>query len=316
MMIGHSSSPSSPDDRMVRLASCQHGVVTRWQLRDSGFTTGMVNRRVRSQRLVVVHRGVYRLGALVGPLEPALCRFMAAVLVCGPDALASHESAAGIWKLPGAGPPLAPIHVTMTAADRGRRPGICPHRVRRIAPADVATVEGVPVTTPARTLVDLAGRIRPRVLEQAIGAAERLGLVDQRALLAALSRVPNSKGAALIRRLISADGEPYFTRSAAEDRFLELARRGDLPVPETNVRLGGYEVDFLWRCERIVIEVDGFAFHSSRPTFEDDRERDARLAVMGFQVVRVTWRQLTREPHAVLVRLARLLGPGRPATGR
>jgi very-short-patch-repair endonuclease len=316
MTIGQSSSPSSPDDRIVRLASRQHGVVTRGQLRDSGFTAGMVNQRVRSQRLVVVHRGVYRLGALVGPLEPALCRFMAAVLVCGPDALASHESAAGIWRLPGAAPPLAPVHVTMTAADRGRRPGICRHRVRRIAPEDVASVEGVPVTAPARTLVDLAGRIRPRVLEQAIGAAERLGLVDPGALLAAVTRVPNSNGVALIRTLIAADAEPAFTQSPAEGRLLDLARRGDVPMPETNVRLGEYRVDFLWRFERIVVEVDGFAYHSSRPMFEGDRERDARLAVMGFQVVRVTWRQLTREPHAVLVRLARLLGPGRPATGR
>jgi very-short-patch-repair endonuclease len=304
---------ASLDARIAALTSLQHGVITRRQLVNQGLTRSMVDIRVNSRRLVPMHHGVYRLGSLVGPLEPPLCRVMAAVLACGPGAVASHLSAGVLWRLLRAMTLHAAVHVTIAAGDRGRRPGIRRHRARTLGAEDVAVVDGVPVTAPARTLVDLAGGVRARTLEQAIAEAERLDLVDRQALAAALSRAPHSKGATLMRKLIADDAHVPFTRSSAEEQFLALARRADLPLPETNVRVGEYEVDFLWRSERVVVEVDGFTFHSSRPSFETDRQRDARLAVMGFRVVRVTWRQLTKEPHAVLVRLARLLGPADPA---
>jgi len=106
------------------------------------------------------------------------------------------------------------------------------------------------------------------------------------------------------------------TRSGAEERFLDLVRRGRLPQPETNVVVRGHEVDFLWRAERLVVEVDGFAFHASRRSFESDRRRDAELAAAGWRVVRVTWRQVVDEPHATLVCVAQALARATPVAGR
>jgi hypothetical protein len=147
-------------------------------------------------------------------------------------------------------------------------------------------LDGVPVTTPPRTLVDLAAWVRPQMLEQAIAEAERSGLAELDDVAAVLERGSRARGAPLLRRLIMG-GRPAFTRSAAEERFLALIRKGGLPSPETNVPVGGTEVDFLWRSERVVVEVDGFAYHSSRRAFESDRRRDARLASLGLRIVRL-----------------------------
>ena len=113
-----------------------------------------------------------------------------------------------------------------------------------------------------------------------------------------------------IRALLAAGAEPAFTRSEAETRFLMLVRKAQLPAPATNVALRGYEVDFLWRAEGLVVEIDGFAFHSSSAAFECDRRRDAVLAAAGLRVLRITWRQISQEPEALLVRLAQALVQG------
>jgi very-short-patch-repair endonuclease len=306
----------SIDVRIATLASRQHGAVTRAQLLEAGLTRDMVDGRVSCGRLRLLYRGVYLPCSLVGPVEPALAKVMAAVLACGPDSFASHETAGSLWKVVRPPPGRSMVHVTIVAADRGRRPGIRPHRVDVLAAEDRAVVDGVPVTAPARTLVDIASHVRIRVLEQALAEAERLGLADGDTVAAALKRDPRAHGATRLRLLIAKEGGLSFTRSAAEALFMSLARKVDLPVPETNVRVGDDEVDFLFRAEKVVVEIDGFAFHSSRRTFENDRRRDARLAVLGFRVVRVTWRQLTNEPDAVLVRLARILGAASPGRAR
>ncbi|HEX9887169.1 MAG TPA: hypothetical protein VGA70_11810, partial [Longimicrobiales bacterium] len=268
----------SPEARISVLASRQHGVVLRGQLLDAGLTSHMVDSRVRRRHLRPVQRGVYLLGALVGPLEPAWAREMAAVLACGPGAVVSHESAASLWELLRPASQRRAVHVTIPGVDRGRRPGIHPHRVAVIPPEDATVVDGVPVTTPVRTIIDLACRVRLRTLEQVVGQAERGGLVKLEDLAAALERGPRTRGSPLLRRLISQGRGPVFTRSMAEERFLALTRKGGLPAPETNVSVSGSEVDFLWRSERVAVEVDGFAFHGARPSFESDRRRDARLS--------------------------------------
>jgi very-short-patch-repair endonuclease len=156
--------------------------------------------------------------------------------------------------------------------------------------------DGIPVTNPARTLLDLAGQVGADELAEAINEAHVHRLVSQATLL---HLIPKNRGRPGIRSLrsICADGR-RMTRSAAERRFLSLLRRTQLPLPQTNAKLGGYEVDFLWPDEGLVVETDGWAAHSSRAAFERDRKRDAELAGLGISVIRVTWRQLSEEPAA------------------
>lgn len=288
--------------RIGALAARQHGLVTRAQLLDAGVSERTVDYRVRRRHLFPVHRGVYRVGSTVSDAE----REMAAVLACGHGAVVSHRNAAKLWRLlPGDGG--APLHVTVRALNRRRRPGLAVHCSPGLRPEETATVDGIPVTTPARTVLDLAGTVRSRTLEQALAAAEREGLSDRSELKALIERHPRRGGVRVLRALLDRNGEPAFTRSEAEECFLSLVDKARLERPESNVTVAGYEVDFLWRTPRLVVEVDGFEFHSSRATFESDRKKDGQLVARGFRVLRLTWRQLTREPEAVLVRLAQAL---------
>ena len=203
-----------------------------------------------------------------------------------------------------------------------RDAGIRVHRVGRLDPDETTRRDGLPITTPARTLFDLAGCLDPRDLERAVARADRQRLLDREDVRALLSRYPCRRGGGSLRALLDGDPVPSLTRSEAESRLLELIRQGRLTPPETNVIVQGYEVDFLWRAERLVVEVDGFAFHSARDEFERDRHRDGVLLAAGLRVMRVTWRQITRNPEALLVRLAQALAgsrgphPGREAPGR
>jgi very-short-patch-repair endonuclease len=231
---------------------------------------------------------------------------MAAVLACGPGAVVSHQSAAALWLLLPR-PDDAPVDVIPHAGDRGRRADIRAHRVPRLAAEDVTGVDGIPVTTPARTLLDLAAVVSLRELEQALAQAERRQLATDEDLMAVIERNPTRRGVRVLRRLLERGATPAFTRSDAEARFLALIRRAQLPDPEVNVMFAGYEIDFLWRSERLAVEIDGFAFHGARSSFERDRRRDAQLSARGLHVIRVTWRQIVREPEAVLVRTAQTL---------
>lgn len=163
------------------------------------------------------------------------------------------------------------------------------------------------MTTGTRTILDLSAGLARRDLENAVARAERANLVNRSELLAMLDRNPGHAGVAALRAILHEGADPALTRSEAEERFLSLIRRAQLPVPRVNVRVGAWEVDFLWHTERLVVEVDGFAFHSSLQQFESDRRRDAGLTARGLRIMRITWRQLTTEPEAVLVRLAQAL---------
>jgi very-short-patch-repair endonuclease len=172
---------------------------------------------------------------------------------------------------------------------------------------EVTEVDAVPVTSAARTLADIAGEVGMRELERALVRAERQGLTDPAEVERVVARRPHTRGVRGLRCLLRDGERRALTRSEAEERLLELVRRARLPSPEVNVPLAGYEVDFLWRAARLVLEVDGFAYHSSRASFERDRRRDASLSARGFRVIRITWRQIAREAEAVLVRLAQAL---------
>ncbi len=303
-----STSGRRADEVIAELAARQHGVVARRQLLAAGLSPGLIQARVAARRLLPVHRGVYQ----VGPLTPPRQKEMAAALVGGRGGVVSHRSAASLWEILPGRSNATRVDITVPGADRGRRPGIRPHRVHRLEPDEVAIVDGVPVTTPARTVLDLAGVVSFREMEQALARAERRDLLTREELESLLDRYPKRAGSQRIRALLRAETGPAFTRSEAEERFLTLVRKARLPEPETNVVVAGYELDFLWCRQRLAAEIDGYAFHSSKRTFERDRRRDVDLAARGIQVLRMTWRQIVKEPEAALVRLAQALAV-RPA---
>jgi very-short-patch-repair endonuclease len=158
-----------------------------------------------------------------------------------------------------------------------------------------------------RTLLDLATVLSAHELERAVDEAQVRRLADRQELIRALRRRPGRAGTAVLSALLRRENGPGLTRSQAEDRLLGLLGAGRLPPPQVNVRVHGYEVDLLWPTERLVVEVDGYAFHSTRAAFERDRRRDAELQARGLRVIRVTWRQIVEEPHALLVRIAQAL---------
>jgi hypothetical protein len=288
--------PPPADRRIVRLAAAQHGVVSRAQLEAAGVARGAIERRLALGRLHRVHRGVYAVGH---PLLSRAGRWMAAVLACGPGAVLSHQSAAALWGIR----PARHVPIEVTCRSRaGRRPrkGIIVHRTRRLAAGEVTRREAIPVTTPARTLLDLAEVVPRRALERAIDEAERLRLFDLRAVRAVLHSNGGRRGAALLGSVLEEHHiGSTLTRSELEERFLALCRAHNVPVPEVNEPIGPYEVDFLWRAGRLIAETDGRESHGTRAAFEHDRARDARLTVAGYRVVRFTYRQVLREPKVV-----------------
>jgi very-short-patch-repair endonuclease len=195
----------------------------------------------------------------------------------------------------------------MPRRKRRRIEGVRIHRVRDLRPDEVTTIDGLPVTTPARTLLDIAARLTSREVEQALAKALRMRLVTREEMRRIVARHPRHRGASLLRQLLEAEGEPSFTRSEGEEKLLEITRTAGLPRPELNVRLLGHEVDFLWPSARVVAEVDGYAFHASARSFAADRRRDAELTAAGYRVLRFTWADLTDGRLATVIRLAQAL---------
>ena len=223
------------------------------------------------------------------------------MLACGDSAVLSHRSAAVAWAL------LAgldgDVDVIVPERGRQRRPGIRVHR-SRLQPVEVTRRHGMPVTTPLRTILDLAAVARPAELELAVAEAERRRLATTPNVRKAIEESPRRAGMAQLRSFLDRVGGPALTRSAAERELLRLVRAAGLPAPEHNVAAGGHVVDLMWREQRLVAEVDGYAYHSGRAAFERDRSRDAELLAAGYRVLRVTWRQLVERPEAVVARLA------------
>jgi very-short-patch-repair endonuclease len=182
--------------------------------------------------------------------------------------------------------------------------GIDVHRTTRLAATEVTVHAGIPVTTAARTLADLAAVLRHRELERALERAETMQLLDVRALLVS---VRNRPGAAQVRRVLAA-WEPSRTKSELEVTLLKLVRGSPLPVPEVNAQVAALEVDLLWRHERVVAEADSLQFHLSRAAMERDRRRDAVLTAQGFRVLRFTSRQVNHRPNEVIAALRAVLG--------
>jgi predicted transcriptional regulator of viral defense system len=278
--------------RLATLAARQHGVVARSQLFEIDLSRDQADRLLGAGMLQRIHRGVYAVGHGLLSKEG---RWMAAVLAGGLEAVLSHQTAAMLWALLYPTPSVP--HIT-TAVTGRRRPGIRFHTAQ-LPPDEVTTHEGIPTTTVARTLLDLATTLDAHRLERAIAEAEYRGYADSPSLPELLDRYPRRRGARNLRAVLDS-GNPSrgITRSSLEDRFLRFLDARGLPRPELNVPLeldGRWiEVDCLWRTERVIVELDDPS-HLRARNLESDRLRDRRLSARGWEPVRVTERQLDED---------------------
>jgi very-short-patch-repair endonuclease/predicted transcriptional regulator of viral defense system len=292
---------------LAEIALRQHGVVSLAQARSLGLTASAVQKRVESGQLHRIHRGVYSVGHARLTKEG---RWMAAVLACGPRAVLSHRSAAGLWGLRPDN--RAMTDVSLPSKSVRRKPGIEVHAAGTLREADVTRCDGIPCTTVARALLDLGDVVDRRGVERAIDQAEMLSLFDKRRIDEVLARAGPRRAVGVIRSLLAEWQAPAPTRRDLEERLLVLCRVEGLPEPEVNtwiVLAGGHAVqpDFLWRSECLVIETDGRASHGTRQAFERDRLRDQRLTLAGYRVVRFTWRQVVDDPDRVATTIRELL---------
>ena len=296
-----------PDAALAALAARQHGVVASRQLAPLGLGRGAARIRREGGRLHPLHRGVYAVGHIV--LAPNGHR-MAAVLAIGPGALLFRRDAAALTGLrPSA---RAAFEVLVPALGRRSRPGIDVHCVRALHPGDVTTVEGIPCTAWPRTVLDCADVLPPRAVERLLDAAVELRLYDERLLHAVLARTPGRRATGVLCDVLATHtAGTTLTRSALEEAFLVLCARHGLPRPEVDVPLGRYTADFLFRPARVVVECDGHAYHASPGAMRRDRRRDLELQAGGWDVVRLTWEQVTADPAGTARALATVLA--RPA---
>jgi hypothetical protein len=266
-------------------------VVAHRQLIELGLSRSAIQRRVRNGRLHCLYRGVYAVGhRSVGRHG----RWMAAVLACGPAAVLSHRDAAALFGLRPNNRSV--IEVTAPRTRRGGA-GVQVHRARHPHPEDRAVQDGIPVTSLARTLLDLAEVVNARQLERAFDEADRRGLFDLRALERLRAQSRGRHGLKPLARVIEEKRpEPPMTRSEFENAFLDLCHAHGLPRPSTNLWIAGHEVDAVFQAERVVVELDSYAFHRSREAFETDRERDAAMHIAGYRPLRVTDRMMRRRP--------------------
>jgi hypothetical protein len=293
------------DEAIAELAERQHGVVARSQLVALGLGRGAIAERLDKKRLHRIHRGVYAVG------HRRLSRmawWMAAVLACGPGAVLSHRCAAALWGILEGWPATIEISVPRQL---GSRAGI---RVRTASLADDEhTVQaGIPVTTVARTLLDLAAILQFHELNRALERAEALRLADPIPLVALVTRHHGRPGTAKLRAILEQGPlRPAITKSELERRFLTFVEKAGLPRPRTNVWLeiaGDWiEVDCVWPEARVIVELDSRAYHRTGAAFERDRRRDRRLLAAGWRVARVTEKAMEEGPAALQAELAALV---------
>ncbi len=295
---------------MAEVAAAQAGVVHRRQLVALGIGRGSIAHRLEVGSLHRVLPRVYAVGH-AGLTRRAM--LMAALLLGGNGCILSHASAAYLWGLT----PTSGADVEVTVIGRHVRgvPGVHVHWTGELDRREVWLREGLPVTSPARTLIDRAGQVDDGETEAELAQARVLRLVSDRELESALCRHQTRAGVARLRRVLEDEGGRTVTRSKAERLLRGLLATAQLPMPEVNARLLGFEVDFLWRAQRLVVEFDGRQFHAHPAAFERDRRRDQVLLAAGYRVLRVTWRQLMDEPVALAVRIGQALAAGALAAG-
>ena len=288
------------EEELARIASAAHGVVTRAELLRTGVTADEIRWRVRTGSLLRQHRGVYRVGHRAPSIE---ARYLAAVLAGGEGALLSGRAAAHLLGLVKG---TAPAPEVMALTER-RIEGVRTHRSRAFDARDATIVSGIPVTTVPRTLVDIAAVLPVNALARACHeAGVRYGATPA-SVEAVLARRPSSPGARKLRRVVH--GDVHVTLSALESRFLELLRDEGLPLPITNRPAGGRRVDCRWPEHRLTIELDGYRFHNSRHSWEQDRRREREARARGDEFRRYSYDDVTADPTLMLAELRPLLLP-------
>lgn len=294
---------------VLALAAAQHGVVAHGQLIGLGLSAQAIKHRVSRGRLHRVHRGVYAVG------RPDLTRegwLMAAVLACGAGSLVSHTSAAELW---GFGTLANPIEVSTRR--KVVRPGIRAHRRFALGERDRSEHRGVAVTSPVRTLADLAPRLTLGPLERAINEADRLDVIHPPELRRELELIAGP-GVARLRRVL--DRRTFtLTDSELERRFVPIALKAGLPLPRTRELVAGFRVDFHWPALDLLVETDGLRYHRTAAEQARDRRRDQIHAAAGLTTLRFTHSDVAHDPghvaeilRKVARRLVSRVGPGQP----
>jgi very-short-patch-repair endonuclease len=288
----NSSEKSQWDAAIARLADRQHGVVATWQLLAIGLNHHDIYYRARIGRLHRIHRGVYAVGYRVLTRHG---HWMAAVLAYGPDALLSYRSAAALWSI---GPGFWKYEVTTPDARRSRK-GFRVHTAT-LHPEDVTTHDGIPVTSVARTILDLSAYLSEDALTRLVEEADRRERFDLRALDRAMQRRRHAAGTNRLKKVLATYRGAADTRSKLERDFRALIAKAGLPEPQYNVLLAGLTVDVYWPEWKLVVELDGEPYHSNPRIFETDRIRDATLQKHDVRVLRVTGNRLDTAPADVI----------------
>jgi predicted transcriptional regulator of viral defense system len=294
--------PRRADDAIAVVASRQHGVISRAQLVEFGLGPGAIKHRISLGRLHPLHRGVYTVG------HRALRReawWLAAVLAAGPGAALSYRSAAELWGMRNG----SRARVEVSVPRHRRSTARIEVHVVEMRPDEITVHDGIPVTTPARTLLDLAAVVSPQHLKAAFEEAEVRRLTSPTSLDALVARHQKRRGTATIKRILQEhhDRGQSIPTSILERRFLALLDAHGLPRPEINHLSDNGELDATWHEQRLVVECDSFATHGTREAFERDRAKDRALQAAGWRVIRVTWRQLIDDADVVGKQLAALL---------
>jgi very-short-patch-repair endonuclease len=274
-------------------------VIGRGQLLALGMTRRTIVGRLKRGQLHERHRGVYVVGVRRISRKG---RWMAAVLACGEGAVLSHRSAACSWRLL----PTEAGAIDVICSKQARRDGIACHR-QTLLDDEWLVEDGIPMTSPCRTIFDLASVVKMRELERAFHEAEARELTDRMSLPMLLKRYPGRRGVANIRALLGSSKPVGITRNDFEEAFLALVDAHDVLRPRMNaplaVRGRFFEVDGLWEERRVAVELDSRGIHGTRKRFESDRQRDRILVAEGWRTMRITWRQLREEPEAIVADL-------------
>ncbi len=285
--------------RIAREAAQRRNLITAKRLRELGLSANGIRSRAATGRLHPLLRGVY---SIAPPPFARRQRWLAALLASGPGSLLSHFQGAALLGI--AAEPTGPTHVTVPPGSgrrSGQRGGIVVHR-SAVAPRDTAGRDGIPCTSAARTIVDLAALLGPAELEPLLIAADSLRILNRRRLLELVEESSGRRGIRTARALLAADR--VRVRSSLEIDLLQIIRTAGLPEPIVNGRVAGIEVDFHWPSARLVAEADGWRFHGGRERANADRDRDQRLLVAGWRVLRFTRDQIAAQPQECARRLA------------
>ena len=308
--MGYQTRHSRRAARLWSLAERQHGVVSHAQLIDLGFHPQAIKHRIANGRLHPLRRGVYAVGR---PRVTQHGRWIAAVLSCGPDAVLSHGTAAALWEI--GDQKRGSIEVSVSTRGGRRRADLVIHRRAALLADDVTRQNGIPVTAPVRTMVDIACRLSRRQLEKAIKEADVRGLVDPETLRYALGGMRGQRGVSVLREIL--DRHRFvLTDTELERRFVPIARRAGLPVPQTQAVVNGFRVDFYWPDLRLVVETDGLRYHRTPVQQATDRVRDQAHTAAGLTPLRFTHAQVAYEPRHVertlraILRRLRTADPG------